>query len=81
MENSDQLSDLPSSLTPKVEFSISPRAPVPGHPAASGSAHPPRPDPVPSHPAAPMRPAPFVTDRLHFRHDLLQKLKTSCFTS
>ena len=62
MEISDQVSDLPSSLTSKVEFSISPRAPilspaisprapVPGLPAAAGSAHPPRPDPVPGHPA------------------------------
>ena len=74
MEISDQVSDLPSSLRPKVEFSIfrrPSRAPVPSHPAASGSAHSPRPDPVhghpavssltarlPSHPAAPMRPDP-----------------------
>gem|GEM_PF-3198157 len=42
---------LSPSLVLKVEFSISPRAPVPGLPAAAGSAHPPRPDPVPGHPA------------------------------
>jgi hypothetical protein len=41
MEISDQVSDLPSSLTPKVEFSIfrSPRPdPVHGHPAVDSPA-------------------------------------------
>ena len=73
MEISDQVSDLPSSLTPKVEFSISPRprAPVPGLPAASGSAHPPCPDPVPSHPAGSSLGAQLLNSLCHYGEKFL----------
>ena len=49
MENSDQVADLPSSLTPKAEFSISPR------PRAPASPHPRVPAPASPRPRARVR--------------------------
>lgn len=62
---------LSPSLVLKVEFSISPRAPVPGLPAASGSAHPPCPDPVPSHPAGSSLGAQLLNSLCHYGEKFL----------
>jgi len=53
---------------------------VPHPPRPRPPAFRPRPVPLTRRSPPPLAPS-YVTNRLHFRHDLLQKLKTSCFTS